>query len=500
MKKIIILIVLIQLSYNGFSQTCDCSSNLKWLTETFEKNDAGFQYLIDIKGENSYAAHNTLYTEKALKISDVNECHTLLNDWTAFFRKGHLNVQLIAQSQNTNKQNGPSDKEIIEKYKNSEEFKIEKLEFDNYVDKLGNDPGFEGVWNLYSYTIGIIKDSTNSDREYVGFIINSESPYWQKNQVKLEIFKAKDGQLTFKYYDRDHGTSTLEKFEFYGRNKLLVGSSYDLMIDMNSLSFKRVLPKIKINENVARYLNLLHAKKASIEKVSDNTVLLKIPSFNYSNKKYIDSLLNSNNNLIKSTENLIIDVRYNGGGADASYEKIKPYLYTNPIRKIGAAFLSTELNNQRMVDFINDPDRSDEKKQWEQDLNKLNKYIGEFVNLDERIVSIDTLESVYANPKNVAILINGNCASTTEQFLLEAKQSKKVKLVGTTTMGVLDISNMYSVVSPSKEFRLGYSLSKSYRIPAMTIDGKGIQPDYYFDNTIKPYEWIDKTIEVLNYK
>ena len=257
---------------------------------------------------------------------------------------------------------------------------------------------------------------------------------------------------------------------------------------------------ITTNEKVKRYFNYLYASKPSIEKVSDNTVLLKVPSFSYSNKKYIDSLLTSNDNLIKSTENLIIDVRYNGGGADASYEKIKPYLYTNPIRKITAAFLSTELNNQRMVDLINDPDRSDEKKQLELDLIKLNKNIGEFVNLDERIVSIDTLKSVYPNPKNVAILINGNCASTTEQFLLEAKQSTKVKLVGTSTMGVLDMSNMYSVVSPSKEFKLGYSLSKSYRIPAMTIAGKGIQPDYYFDNTIKPYEWIDKTIEILDYK
>lgn len=503
MKKIIILIVLIQLSYNGFSQTCDCSSNLKWLTETFEKNDAGFQYVIDIKGENSYAAHNKLFTEKASKISDLNECHTLLNDWTAFFRKGHLNVQLLAQSQNTSEQTRPSDEEIIEKYKNTEQLNIEKQEFDNYINKLGNNPGFEGVWSYYSgfYTIGIIKDKTNANREYVGFIIDSKSPYWQKNQVKLEIFKAKDGKLSIKYYMGDHSPVEFEKFEFYGKNTLIAGSSYNLFADPNSTSFKRVLPKITTDEKVKRYFDFLYAKQAYIEKVSDNTVLLKVPSFSYSNKKYIDSLLSSNDNLIKRTENLIIDVRYNGGGADASYEKIMPYLYTNPIRKTGVAFLSTELNNKRMVDFMNDPDWSDDDKKWaKESLQKLNKHIGEFVNLKESIVSIDTLKSVYPNPKNVAILINGNCASTTEQFLLEAKQSKKVKLVGTTTAGILDISNMYYVTSPSKEFTLGYSLSKSYRIPAMTIDGKGIQPDYYFDKTIKPYEWIDKTIEILNYK
>jgi len=483
MKKIIILIILIQLSYNGFSQTCDCSSNLKWLTETFEKNDAGFQYAIDTKGDNSYVAHNKLYTEKASKISDLNECHTLLNDWTEFFRKGHLYVQLIAQSQNTNEQNGPSEKEIIEKYKNTEQFILEKQEFDNYINNLGDNPGFEGVWtNFESYSIGIIKDDKNPSREYVGFIINSSSPYWQNNQVKLEIFKSNEGKLSIKYYMEDHSVFEPENYQFYGKNTLIAGSGYDLFADLNSALFRRVLPKITTDANIKRYFDFLYANKPSIQKVADNTLLLKIPSFGYYNKKYIDSLLNSNDNLIKSTENLIIDVRYNGGGADASYEKIMPYLYTNPIRKIGAALLSTELNNKRSVEFINDPEWSDEdKKQEKVILNKLNKRIGEFVDIDESIITIDTLKEVYTNPKNVAILVNGNCASTTEEFLLEAKQSKKVKLVGTTTEGVLDISNMYYVTSPCEEFELLYSLSKSYRIPAMTIDGKGIQPDYYFD-------------------
>lgn len=103
-------------------------------------------------------------------------------------------------------------------------------------------------------------------------------------------------------------------------------------------------------------------------------------------------------------------------------------------------------------------------------------------------------------PKNVGIIINKNCGSTTEQFLLAAKQSKKVKLFGNTTAGVLDISNLNSVKSPCNEFELWYGTSKSLRIPNMAIDDKGVQPDYYFDKTIKPYEWIDMTIEILNHK
>ncbi|MCB0762421.1 MAG: peptidase S41, partial [Flavobacteriales bacterium] len=59
-------------------------------------------------------------------------------------------------------------------------------------------------------------------------------------------------------------------------------------------------------------------------------------------------------------------------------------------------------------------------------------------------------------------------------------------------------SNMYFINSPCADLRLGYSLSRSMRIPEMTIDDKGILPDYYLDSTIPDADWIDfvqKTLE-----
>ncbi|HOI31724.1 MAG TPA: hypothetical protein PLC47_03075, partial [Bacteroidales bacterium] len=76
--------------------------------------------------------------------------------------------------------------------------------------------------------------------------------------------------------------------------------------------------------------------------------------------------------------------------------------------------------------------------------------------------------------------------------------SKKVKLFGTTTYGVLDVSNMYFVTSPCNEFQLGYALSKSKRIPDFTIDQKGIQPDFYLDKNIPLFEWTEFVNEILN--
>ncbi|MOA67772.1 hypothetical protein D3C78_1950890 [compost metagenome] len=56
---------------------------------------------------------------------------------------------------------------------------------------------------------------------------------------------------------------------------------------------------------------------------------------------------------------------------------------------------------------------------------------------------------------------------------------------------------MYFVESPCKEYRLGYARSKSYRIPDIAIDNKGIQPDYYIDQTIQDSQWVDHVSNVL---
>jgi len=491
MRKITLLLVMILTSSINYAQNCNCTLNLKWVTETIEKNDAGFQYVIDKKGEDAYLAHKKVFKEKVSKIKEKSECLKLLNDWTEFFRKNHLQVVLNEETNTKKNKEELSEKEIINLYKDSPKFKINEKDFTNYINSLKNKNDFEGIWLSDPYTIGIVKDTENVNREYVGFILKSESPYWQKQQIKLEIVKNENGNYSMKYYMRDHSIRKIDKVDIVGNNYLLA----------NFIVLKRINPIQKTDPKTELFFKSMYARKPFIEKIYENTVLLRIPSFRHSLKKDIDSLITKNNELISKTDNLIIDLRNNGGGSDASYEKIIPYLYTNPIRGLGVQYLSTELNNKRMVDFMNDSDWSEEDKEWaKKGLEKLNRNIGKFVNINDEIVSIDTLDTVLPQPEKVAILINGNCGSTTEQFLLEAKQSKKVKLFGVTTLGSLDISNMYSVNSPDGNYKLWYGLTKSYRIPEMLIDGKGLQPDFYFDKTIKPYEWIMKTEEILNYK
>ena len=465
--------ITISLSYG---QNCDCASNLKWLIKTFEKNDAGFQYIIDQKGKNAYSLHNHMIKEKLSDITTLKECQQLLTEWTSFFRKGHIGVRLISSDNN--------------KQFNNETFNINQDDFSKYIENIENKMEIEGVWITSSYTIGVKKDNNNSNRDYVGFIINSKNSEWKKNQVKFELNKKDSTKYTMNYYMGDHSLYKIDEIELK-EGKYLVS---------NFITFIKTKPEITITDaNKELYYKSIISDYPFVKKISDHTVLLRIPSFIYSNKQIIDAIIKENDSLIKHTKNLIIDLRNNGGGADASYSKIIPYLYTNPIRSIGVERLSTQLNNKRIKDGVNNPKSSKKQIEWGvRALGKLEKNIGTFVNIGAEI-NINVRDSIFPYPKNVGILINENCGSTTEQFLLAAKQSKKVKLFGTTTVGALDISNLNSVKSPCNEFELIYGTSKSLRIPEMTIDDKGIQPDYYFDKTIKPYEWINKTMIILNY-
>ena len=127
---------------------------------------------------------------------------------------------------------------------------------------------------------------------------------------------------------------------------------------------------------------------------------------------------------------------------------------------------------------------------------KMRENPGTFITFGQTY-DIDTLPKVFPYPQKVAILCNHNNGSTDEQFLIEAKQSRKVKVFGRPTGGMLDISNVNFVDFPDGKFVLAYGMSKSYRIPDYCIDGVGIQPDYFIDEAVKENDWIEYTRKVL---
>jgi C-terminal processing protease CtpA/Prc len=103
---------------------------------------------------------------------------------------------------------------------------------------------------------------------------------------------------------------------------------------------------------------------------------------------------------------------------------------------------------------------------------------------------VDSSYTYAALPRNIAIICNQYNGSTDESFVFQAKQSSKVKVFGRPTFGALDFSNVHIVDFPNGLFQLMYTMTASYRIPDFPIDGIGIQPDFYIDETIHEEDWI----------
>ena len=82
-----------------------------------------------------------------------------------------------------------------------------------------------------------------------------------------------------------------------------------------------------------------------------------------------------------------------------------------------------------------------------------------------------------SRPRHVAVLIDKDCGSSCEQFLLMVRQSQSVKLIGRPTSGELDVSNLRPHPLPSGSRAVFYATSRSLRLPDMPIDQIGVQPD-----------------------
>lgn len=191
MKKFLFLLVCFAGTVHA--QHCSCTDNFNWLKETFEKNDAGFQYAIEQKGWMAYKKHSDLYREKVKQVKTKEDCAALLAGWLRFFRKGHLWLGVNMDEH----ANSESPEKTRTRFKSWEQQPYDQKEFTAYLSSLPA-PGLEGVWATDSYTVGIRKIK----KDYIAFIINADGAYWSPGQVRFKI-RDSSGYLSATYYKKD---------------------------------------------------------------------------------------------------------------------------------------------------------------------------------------------------------------------------------------------------------------------------------------------------------
>ncbi|MGE0932638.1 S41 family peptidase [Cytophagales bacterium EPR-FJ-38] len=470
MKKFFCTILLFGITINLYSQTeCNCKMALDNVIAKIESEYPGFEE--KTKDTLLYNNLKTQLLSEAIQ-KDDSQCLDVLIKYTTFFKDRHIWIL-------PNEQEKPSNPETINKPK---ELEINIAEFKKRVEN--SKEKLEGIWKDENYTIGILK---TGEEQYTGFIIETTNQNWKPKDIKFQL----DGNENITYYLSDH-SSFKDTFKLYDDYLLYINNLKYSFIKQNlNRELDSVEVKNKIDELDGFYFKKLTAKSS----------LIRISSFNYPYVERIEKLIMDNKVAIENSENLIIDIRNNGGGTDNAYTKLLPLLSTNPIRNIGTELLITQTLIDGVTTYKNGLIEKDQEKNKEEisDLeNRISIYkdnLGKYVNLAGKNVTIDSVQVSTKSPKQIIVLVNDKVGSAGENFLLKAKQSKKVKVLGTPTSGVLDYANAYFFEFGCDNYKLLLPTYRSLRLPDYPIDNIGIQPDIYIDKSIS--NWEDFAIDYL---
>lgn len=220
---------------------------------------------------------------------------------------------------------------------------------------------------------------------------------------------------------------------------------------------------------------------------NSKTALLTIKTGNIAYKIDLDTLITTHQTQLDTIKHLIIDLRGNTGGGDDMYTNVIPFIYTNPIITHAALLWTSENNIALFENYVEHPDLPEDTRQDIENIIKKGKaHPNTFVLFGDRETDTITLENTKEFPKKVSILINGECTSATEEFLLKAKQSSKTTIYGyESSGGALDYSNLNPVFTPSGYWYATVPTTRSSRLPEHPVDPHGIAPDVLVDKDVE---------------
>lgn len=216
-----------------------------------------------------------------------------------------------------------------------------------------------------------------------------------------------------------------------------------------------------------------------LELLGNDTLLLVLPTFDDRYGAALKALLAEQRMALESHKYWIVDVRTNGGGADSTYAPLLPWLLDGEHTQHAVEYLATPANiraQEGVCALTSDPAACD--KVVAPLVRKMRAAApGSLVLMGEQRVRVVPAPAREPKaPARVAVLIDRQCGSSCEQFLLSVRTSFRVKLVGRSSFGALDVSNVRGYPLPSGRI-LYYTTTRSTRLPDMRIDGVGIAPD-----------------------
>jgi hypothetical protein len=213
--------------------------------------------------------------------------------------------------------------------------------------------------------------------------------------------------------------------------------------------------------------------------LSADTAMLIFPSFGDRYQPNVKKLLDEHRAQLESHKNWIVDVRSNGGGSDSTYAPLLKWLLDSDFPSYSVEFYVTPANikaQEELCDMASDPKGCHDSLDPVVKAMKAAKPGTWVVKGGQRMSYGGYGHGEPHKPARVAVLTDRGCGSSCEQFLLEARTSFRVKIVGQGSHGSLDVSNLRGHKLPSGRV-LYYATTRSTRLPDMVVDVVGIPPD-----------------------
>lgn len=235
--------------------------------------------------------------------------------------------------------------------------------------------------------------------------------------------------------------------------------------------------------------------------VSSGTYLIRLPEFDEEtvSPEWLASAIHGFDS--SDCENLIIDVRDNGGGDERIWHPLLGLLYDHPGTTKSVEFRMSDSN----IAFLKQLE--DEFPEAKMILEKYSRTHEPYILLtNNEDIDISVPEYNGKKPVKVAFVIDANNGSATEELLIQAKAiSDRVSIYGKeNTGGCLDCSSVRESFLPNSGFPLSIPTARSCRLPDHGIDKTGIAPDviipidYPSSLTDNNDEWVNWIAEKLD--
>ncbi|GAB5526951.1 MAG: hypothetical protein Roseis2KO_48230 [Roseivirga sp.] len=300
MKNLTILLLLLSFSFNLTAQeNCDCKAELDFVYEKIKITES---YKYQIKGEMSETFEQT-YRELGVEMSEPMSkltCFQKLNQLLSLIKDKHA---LLLEAQPDFEVKDIYDSTFTEQYRASEAFinfpKVD-LDLDALRSSLEAKPvwDIEGVYNIgNAMKLGVYR--VDGDDRFMGVILSSKLGTWAPGQIYLYMHPSQlAGHYDITYYSQVFKTLAFQKAR---------------QIEHGILSSNVIKEKLETNHV---YVDAKTTDNYVLKQLNDKVQYVWLHSFGRSNENADkrDALIAQMSEELKA-DNLIVDLRNNGGGA-----------------------------------------------------------------------------------------------------------------------------------------------------------------------------------------